>query len=689
MDVKLVVETGEREGHEISIDAEEFVLGRDRSCQRRIIHHQVSPRHCRILRDGARVWVEDLDSATGTEVNGRPIETAEVRHGDRLKVGSECFRIAIAAEADDAIKPNRSRCIAEGWAKLRVIESRGIAFVGFTNIALIHDMEIREVGRELDDLIGRGHNRIALDFENVVRLSSQIISLVLKAHRCCTADGGTVKICRIHPDLREIFALTGVFLTIDIYPDVRSTLESEWPQPSPRRPSPAAPLAPPQENGQGVPRPRHGGGDEALRRARETPADRPDPTIPLDDLFLPPLEDTASLRPSPAARPTTSQEDGVDVTSPRRGVEDEARPKLLATPQDDFLIPWLEDTASLRPSPAARPTTSREDGVDVTTPRRGVEDEARPTPWPPDDLDPAIPLDDSSTPPEQVAPAPSPSLQARPAAPRTNGVDATHPRCGAGADVRPTPGVAPRDGTVEAPGRPGGAARRVRLIVQVGRAQGQAVAVPAPRFLIGRDPRCHLRPVSPIVSPFHALIEHRGGRVFLRDLGSANGTELEGRTLERFEEVEVADGQWLQVGPMRFTVAIDPVAAPSPAVAAIPPTGPGPISSAPPGVLSRDSHLRPLIQCPRCGIDGWFSVDQLLLAIGHTLTSPPATAAPSPLAPVPPGHSASSPVQNVHLAHRNGHALAGPRTGHAASPAATPPHGAANGWGHGRVGVPA
>src|SRR3954466_7411413 len=102
MDVKLLVQSGEREGQEIRIEDEEFVIGRNRECQFRINHYLVSPRHCRIVRDGCRVSVEDLNSATGTKVNDEPIDSVEVRHGDRLKVGSESFLVAIVTEQDAA-----------------------------------------------------------------------------------------------------------------------------------------------------------------------------------------------------------------------------------------------------------------------------------------------------------------------------------------------------------------------------------------------------------------------------------------------------------------------------------------------------------------------------------------------------------------------------------------------------------
>ncbi len=96
----------------------------------------------------------------------------------------------------------------------------------------------------------------------------------------------------------------------------------------------------------------------------------------------------------------------------------------------------------------------------------------------------------------------------------------------------------------------------VRLIVEVGRAKGQTIEIPGPRFVIGRDHRCQLRPNSDTISRVHAIIEMRHGRVFVRDYGTKNGTIVNDRIL-RGEEVEVFNGDRLQVGVLRFTFHVE------------------------------------------------------------------------------------------------------------------------------------
>jgi len=57
-----------------------------------------------------------------------------------------------------------------------------------------------------------------------------------------------------------------------------------------------------------------------------------------------------------------------------------------------------------------------------------------------------------------------------------------------------------------------------------------------------------------MVSKLHASIERREGRVILTDLGSTNGTILNGRPL-RGKESEIHDGDRIQIGPAVCTVA--------------------------------------------------------------------------------------------------------------------------------------
>jgi pSer/pThr/pTyr-binding forkhead associated (FHA) protein len=65
------------------------------------------------------------------------------------------------------------------------------------------------------------------------------------------------------------------------------------------------------------------------------------------------------------------------------------------------------------------------------------------------------------------------------------------------------------------------------------------------RLLIGRSPDCQLVFADDTVSRRHAELRFDEGRWMLRDLGSANGTWVNGR---RVMEAEVAPGDEVQLG---------------------------------------------------------------------------------------------------------------------------------------------
>jgi anti-anti-sigma factor len=424
MDVRLI-RYGDYGSQEIPVNVDEMVIGRDQECGLRLDHGKVSLRHCRIFRSGDRILVEDLDSARGTAVNQTILDPTqppvEVHDGDHLWVGPEYFRVAIQgaglsdewtehrpnpahrfdAPGDVEIPPNplekddRSTVQAraahellERWnskdepeedeapaadrkgkhagagkarSKIDVAEVKGVAVARLLPRVIVADDEIRAIGNELGDLIDSGKNRIALNFGNVERLSSQVIGEVLRVYRRCTEDGGMLKICKVNPQVAAIFAMTNLERHVEVFLDEKPAVESAWPKTS--RPAPPPPA---------------GAGRPADRAAAATPA----------------------------------------------------------------------------------------------------------------------------------APA-----------------------------------------------------KRVRLVVDVGKAKGRVVEIRAAKFVIGRDERCQLRPNDEAVSRLHAVIEQRGGRVAVRDLGSTSGTILNGRML-RDETADIAHGDRLQVGSLAFLVTIEDRAAP-------------------------------------------------------------------------------------------------------------------------------
>src|SRR5437773_5567674 len=109
------------------------------------------------------------------------------------------------------------------------------------------------------------------------------------------------------------------------------------------------------------------------------------------------------------------------------------------------------------------------------------------------------------------------------------------------------------------------------VVLAEGKMQGKTLPITAAQFVIGRDPECHLRPASPMISKRHCALLVRGGKVFVRDFDSTNGTFVNDEPVKGERELHHDDR--LKLGPLLFGVAIETAAAvskptPVPAAAA-------------------------------------------------------------------------------------------------------------------------
>jgi len=94
----------------------------------------------------------------------------------------------------------------------------------------------------------------------------------------------------------------------------------------------------------------------------------------------------------------------------------------------------------------------------------------------------------------------------------------------------------------------------VEIEVLDGPNKGQVIGVEDGKFLIGRESDCHLRLVSSIVSRHHCAVRHDDYTVRILDLGSMNGTFVNGREVNG--EVVLSHGDLLHVGDLALRVRI-------------------------------------------------------------------------------------------------------------------------------------
>src|SRR5277367_2604788 len=90
MSTKLLAISGPLRKSEFPLGAE-LTIGCDADNHVRLREPAVSPHHCAIALQDGHVILSDLDSHTGTFVNGIPIKRRELKSGDEVAVGSSVF----------------------------------------------------------------------------------------------------------------------------------------------------------------------------------------------------------------------------------------------------------------------------------------------------------------------------------------------------------------------------------------------------------------------------------------------------------------------------------------------------------------------------------------------------------------------------------------------------------------------
>lgn len=96
---------GERRSFSIVRDM--TVIGRREDCDLRIPLGEVSRKHCRLVRDGDGLRLEDLGSSNGTYLNGVRVEREAVLNpGDSIQVGPVVFVLQLdGVPADEDLRP--------------------------------------------------------------------------------------------------------------------------------------------------------------------------------------------------------------------------------------------------------------------------------------------------------------------------------------------------------------------------------------------------------------------------------------------------------------------------------------------------------------------------------------------------------------------------------------------------------
>jgi len=164
------------------LDEAVITLGRDKGCQVVLAQQAVSRNHARISQEGSLFFLEDLGSAYGTQVNGKPLPKGEkhrLRNGDVIVIAQFDVKFTHVADVPMNVGSEKTSFVARSLVKdaMRGLKSGDSAYFRVMNgpregerIELSDAQEVI-IGRDetadvifKDDLISRRHVKLRRDW---------------------------------------------------------------------------------------------------------------------------------------------------------------------------------------------------------------------------------------------------------------------------------------------------------------------------------------------------------------------------------------------------------------------------------------------------------------------------------------------------------------------------------------------
>ncbi len=93
----IVFASGPLGGSEVALEKDRLTVGRGTGVDVSLDDESVSNQHAALELAGSGFRIRDLGSTNGVRVNGCPVVAWDLKHGDRLQIGSLLFRYRVEA----------------------------------------------------------------------------------------------------------------------------------------------------------------------------------------------------------------------------------------------------------------------------------------------------------------------------------------------------------------------------------------------------------------------------------------------------------------------------------------------------------------------------------------------------------------------------------------------------------------
>jgi anti-sigma B factor antagonist len=106
------------------------------------------------------------------------------------------------------------------------VEYRGDAtIVAFTDEKILEETDIKALQESIMSVIEQADGiNLILDFRNVRFLSSAVLGLLIRILKRICEHEGKLRLCGINPRIYEVFRITRLTKTFDIYEDLESAV---------------------------------------------------------------------------------------------------------------------------------------------------------------------------------------------------------------------------------------------------------------------------------------------------------------------------------------------------------------------------------------------------------------------------------------------------------------------------------
>lgn len=170
----LVMFRSDGDRRSFSLTRDITVIGRREDCDLRIPLGEVSRKHCRLVRDGDVLRLEDLGSSNGTYHNGQRVQEASLNPGDSIQVGPVVFVLQIdGVPADDELQPVMAQPAEAASPEEAALRASPQSDTAGHELASADELDLEALPAEsddgfdavLDEAKGAGHEEVRLEEE--------------------------------------------------------------------------------------------------------------------------------------------------------------------------------------------------------------------------------------------------------------------------------------------------------------------------------------------------------------------------------------------------------------------------------------------------------------------------------------------------------------------------------------------